>query len=265
MVGSLFSSDAWQGITFMSAEIKDPAKNIPKALFYGTTVVTVVYVLTNLAYFTLLPIKGITADSSDLILKNGVAFAEQDRVGISATAVLMSTFNLGDGKLLCTYFMAILIMISTFGCNNGLILSGSRLYKAMADNGLFFRAAAKLNSRMVPGNALKMQAFWASILCLSGSYGDLLNYCTFASLLFYIITVAGLIILRKKEPNADRPYKVFGYPYVPLLYVVFASLICLGILISQWKIAASGIGIVLLGLPIYYFFEKSRKINIPLQ
>jgi len=265
MVGSLFSSDAWQGITFMSAEIKDPVKNIPKALFYGTTIVTVVYVLTNLAYFTLLPIKGITADTSNLILKNGVAFAEQDRVGISATAILMSTFNLGDGKLLGTYFMAILIMISTFGCNNGLILSGSRLYKAMADNGLFFQAASKLNSRLVPGNALKMQAFWASILCLSGSYGDLLNYCTFASLLFYIITVAGLILLRKKEPNADRPYKVFGYPYVPILYVIFASLICLGILISQWKIAASGIAIVLLGVPIYYFFDKSRKFNNPLQ
>lgn len=261
MVGSLFSSDAWQGVTFMSAEIKDPIKTIPKALFYGTTIVTIVYVLTNLAYFTLLPIKGIPTESTNAILQNGVAFADQDRVGISATSVLLSNFSLGDGRLLGTYFMAILIMVSTFGCNNGLILSGSRLYKAMADNGLFFTAASKLNSKSVPGNALKMQAFWACILCLSGSYGDLLNYCTFASLLFYIITVAGLILLRRREPNTHRPYKVFGYPYVPALYIVLASLICLGILISQWKIALSGIAIVLLGVPIYYFFNRYRTTN----
>ncbi|MBM3937384.1 MAG: amino acid permease, partial [Sphingomonadales bacterium] len=151
-----------------------------------------------------------------------------------------------------------LIVVSTFGCNNGLILAGSRLYKAMAEQGLFFKNAAKVNEKNVPANALWMQAFWASILCLSGTYGDLLSYCTFASLLFYIITVAGVIVLRNREPNAERPYKVWGYPYLPLMYLVLAGFVAVGILISQFNIAITGIGIVALGWPIFSLFRTKN-------
>ena len=156
--------------------------------------------------------------------------------------------------------MSALIMISTFGCNNGLILAGSRLYKAMADNGLFFKSASKENKKGVPANALWMQAVWASLLCLTGTYGDLLNYCTFASLLFYIITVIGLIKLRIDEPNAERPYKVWGYPYLPIVYILLAGCVAIGILISQFTIALNGIIIVLTGIPIYYVINRKKAI-----
>ena len=266
MVGSLFSSDAWQGITFMSAEVDKPSKTIPKALLYGTFIVTVVYCLANVAYMTLLPLKGLSwpdalaATGVDGWAENfnlGIAHADQDRVGVAASSVLMGSTNDELAGTMGLLFMAGLIMVSTFGCNNGLILAGSRLYKAMADEGLFFRKAAILNKRNVPANALWMQAFWASVLCLSGSYGDLLSYCTFASLLFYIITVAGVLILRNREPEAERPYKVWGYPYLPIAYLILAGFVALGILVSQFNIAMTGIGIVALGWPIYGFFKRS--------
>lgn len=275
MVGSLFSSDAWQGITFMSNEIDNPVKTIPRALLFGTTLVTVVYVLANLAYLALLPLKGqdsyhtkiLTNSKQNVVVENGIAHAIEDRVGAAAATALVGFSN--QGKLTQTssensqmglLIMSALIMVSTFGCNNGLILSGSRLYKAMADNGLFFKAASKVNKKDVPANALWMQAIWASLLCLSGTYGDLLNYCTFASLLFYIITVIGLIKLRISEPNAERPYKVWGYPYLPILYILLAGCVALGILFSQFTIAINGIIIVFLGIPIYLIINrKSAK------
>ncbi len=239
MVGSLFSSDAWQGITFMSHEIDKPEKTIPKALLWGTLLVTIIYCLANVAYFTLLPWKEI-------------AMVSEGRVGVAAMGKLLG------GVFLPQVIMAILIMISTFGCNNGLILAGSRLYQAMAEKGLFFQKAAVLNSRNIPSNALWMQAFWASVLCLSGSYGQLLSYCTFASLLFYIITVAGVLKLRLKEPNADRPYKVWLYPVSTIAYLVLAGFVAIGILISQFDIAIKGIAIVALGWPIYYLFKRDK-------
>lgn len=264
MVGSLFSSDAWQGITFMSGEVSNPSKTIPRALLYGTVIVTIVYCLSNVAYMALLPIRG---DESALLIeggfieneKLGIAHANQDRVGASAASVLMGATHDASAGMMGLLCMAALIMVSTFGCNNGLILAGSRLYQAMADKGYFFRAASTLNQRGVPANALWMQAFWASVLCLSGTYGDLLSYCTFASLLFYIITVAGVIVLRKREPDTERPYKVWGYPYLPILYLLLAGFIAIGIIIGQWKIALTGIGIVALGWPIYYVFNRNRK------
>ena len=199
MVGSLFSSDAWQGITFMSHEVENPSKNIPKALFYGTTIVTIVYVLANLAYMALLPMKGIVDPVSSQKLNqvsvNGISHATDDRVGAAAASAMMGVAQNESAGQLGMLFMAALTMVSTFGCNNGLILAGSRLYKAMSDQGLFFKSAAKLNHKNVPQNALWMQCIWACLLCFSGSYGDLLNYCTFASLLFYIVTVVGLLIL----------------------------------------------------------------------
>lgn len=268
MVGSLFSSDAWQGITFMSAEVDKPSKTIPKALLYGTFIVTMVYCLANVAYMTLLPLKGLNwADAMAAVgpdgwaenFSLGLAHADQDRVGVAASSVLMGSTNDALAGSMGLLFMAGLIVVSTFGCNNGLILAGSRLYKAMADHGLFFRKAATLNAKNVPSNALWMQAFWASVLCLSGSYGDLLSYCTFASLLFYIITVAGVMILRKREPEAERPYKVWGYPYLPIAYLILAGFVAVGILVSQFNIAMTGIGIVALGWPIYRFFQRHEK------
>jgi len=276
MVGSLFSSDAWQGITFMSNEIKNPIKNLPKALLFGTTLVTIVYVLANLAYLALLPLKGqdahytkiLTHSTQNVVVENGISHAVEDRVGAAAATALMgvsnktneSSLDQSERNKLGLLIMSALIMISTFGCNNGLILAGSRLYKAMADNGLFFKSASKENKRGVPANALWMQAVWASLLCLTGTYGDLLNYCTFASLLFYIITVIGLIKLRIDEPNADRPYKVWGYPYLPLLYILLGGCVAIGILISQFTIAVNGIIIVLTGIPIYYVINRKKAL-----
>jgi APA family basic amino acid/polyamine antiporter len=268
MVGSLFSSDAWQGITFMSGEVENPSKTIPKALLYGTFIVTVVYCLANVAYMAVLPLKGLNlADAMAAVGPNGlsdnlvlgISHADQDRVGVAASSVLMGSAQNAEAGLMGLIFMATLIIVSTFGCNNGLILAGSRLYKAMADQGLFFKSAAKLNRKNVPANALWMQAFWASALCLSGTYGDLLSYCTFASLLFYIITVAGVLILRKREPDAERPYKVWGYPYLPIIYLIFAGFVALGIIVSQFSIAITGIGIVALGWPIYSIFSRRNQ------
>lgn len=263
MVGSLFSSDAWQGITFMSHEVENPSKNIPKALFYGTTIVTIVYVLANLAYMALLPMKGIvdpvSSQKLNQVFVNGISHATDDRVGAAAASAMMGVAQNESAGQLGMLFMAALIMVSTFGCNNGLILAGSRLYKAMSDQGLFFKSAAKLNHKNVPQNALWMQCIWACLLCFSGSYGDLLNYCTFASLLFYIVTVVGLLILRRREPNAERPYRVWGYPLIPILYVVLAGMVAIGILWSQWNIALNGLMIVGLGYPIYFFFNRNLK------
>jgi APA family basic amino acid/polyamine antiporter len=268
MVGSLFSSDAWQGITFMSGEVENPSKTIPKALLYGTFIVTVVYSLANVAYMAVLPLKGLNlADAMAAVGPNGlsdnlvlgISHADQDRVGVAASSVLMGSAQNAEAGIMGLIFMATLIIVSTFGCNNGLILAGSRLYKAMADQGLFFKSAAKLNRKNVPANALWMQAFWASALCLSGTYGDLLSYCTFASLLFYIITVAGVLILRKREPDAERPYKVWGYPYLPIIYLIVAGFVALGIIVSQFSIAITGIGIVALGWPIYTIFSRRNQ------
>ena len=270
MVGSLFSSDAWQGITFMSGEVEKPSKTIPKALLYGTFVVTVVYFLANVAYMAVLPLKGLNlSDAMATVGPNGlssnftlgIAHADQDRVGVAASSVLMGSAQNAEAGMMGLVFMATLIIVSTFGCNNGLILAGSRLYKAMADQGLFFKSAAKLNQKNVPANALWMQAFWASALCLSGTYGDLLSYCTFASLLFYIITVAGVLILRKREPDAERPYRVWGYPYLPIIYLIVAGFVAVGIVVSQFSIAITGIGIVALGWPIYSIFSKRNHLT----
>ena len=231
MVGSLFSSDAWNNVTFIAGEIKDPKRNIPLSLFFGTLIVTTLYVLANLAYFSVLSISEIQT-------------AAQDRVGTAAAEKIF-----GDAAVL---LMAGLIMISTFGCNNGIIMAGARLFYAMAADGLFFKKAALLNKHSVPGYALWVQCAWACVLCLSGRYGDLLEYTTFASLLFYMVTIGGLFILRKKEPDTERPYRAFGYPVVPALYLLLAGAFCLNLLFASPVFTVTGLGIVLLGLPVYY-------------
>jgi APA family basic amino acid/polyamine antiporter len=249
IIGSLFSSDSWNNVTFIAGEIKDPRKNIPRSLLLGTTIVTVLYFLANISYLSLLPLTG-AADATDVI-GQGIQFANNERVGTAAASRI-----LGDNAV---YVMAFLIMVSTFGCNNGIILSGARVYYAMSKEGLFFKKAGELNKNDVPGFALIVQAVWASLLCLSGTYGDLLDYVTFASLLFYIITIAGIFILRKKEPDAERPYKVTAYPILPILYIVLALSICIILLITKPQNTWSGLFIVLLGLPVYYFSKWQNK------
>lgn len=249
IINSLFSSDAWNNVTFIAAEIKDPKKNIPRSLFLGTLIVTVIYILANLAYLALLPVGGNPAATE--VLGRGIMFATDDRVGAAAANMILG--NVG------VFVMAGLIMVSTFGCNSGIILAGGRLFYAMSQDGLFFKQAGELNKNNVPEKALWFQCLWASVLCLSGKYGDLLTYATFASLLFYILTIYGIFILRKKEPNAERPYKAFGYPFVPILYIVLTSLICITLLIYDTRNTGLGLGIVLLGIPIYYFTQRKSE------
>ena len=238
MVGSLFSSDSWNNVTFIAGEIKNPERNIGRSLFLGTLIVTVIYVATNLVYLGVLPLKEI-------------AFAENERVGVAAAVKIFGTRG--------TYIIAGLLMISTFGCNNGLILSGARVCYTMAKDGVFFKQLATLNKNAVPGKALWIQCIWASVLCLSGKYGQLLDYVIFVVLIFYILTIIGIFRLRRTRPELPRPYKAFGYPVLPLLYVVSASIICLALLVYKPMYTWPGLGIVLLGIPVYYFVWRNKS------
>jgi APA family basic amino acid/polyamine antiporter len=232
--GSLFSADAWNAITFIAAEVKEPKKTIPFALLVGTSLVCGLYILANYAYLKVL---GPTA----------IATAPGDRVGSMALKALFGP----PGELA----MAGAILWSMFGCQNGLVLSGARVYQAMAKDGLFFRKAAHLNAHAVPAFALGIQAVWASALCLSGSYGQLLDYVIFAALLFYALTVAGVIVLRIRRPELERPVKVPLYPVLPILYLVGALAIMLALLIHRPAFTWPGLAIVLLGLPAYFVFR----------
>ncbi|MFI5250849.1 MAG: APC family permease [Bacteroidota bacterium] len=248
-VGSLFSSDAWNNITFTAGEVINPKKTIPLSLLFGTGIVVIIYLLANIAYITILPLFG-NPDATSVIGR-GIQFATSDRVGVAAASRIF-----GD---MAGVIMAIMIMISTFGCNNGLILAGARVYYAMAKDNLFFRRAGELNTKSVPGFALVTQGVWASLLCLSGTYGDLLNYVVFAVLIFYCLTIAGIFILRKRHPDAERPYKAFGYPFVPSLYIVLAAAICIDLLIFTPDYTWPGLIIVLIGVPVYFIW---RKVNV---
>lgn len=251
LVGSLFSSDAWNNITFTAGEVRNPQRNIPLSLFLGTLTVTVIYVLANIAYLMVLPMQG-NAGAHD-VLGRGIMFASDDRVATASAALMF-----GQQAVL---IMAVLIMISTFGCNNGLIMAGARVYYAMACDKLFFRQASTLNKNSVPSFALSIQCVWASLLCLSGGYGALLDYVIFAVLIFYILTVAGIFILRVKQPATVRPYKAWGYPVVPVLYMIFASAIAADLLIVKWNTSKWGALIVLLGIPVYYLIRSN--LNAP--
>jgi APA family basic amino acid/polyamine antiporter len=245
IINSLFSSDAWNNVTFIAGEIKEPKKNIPRSLFLGTLIVTMIYILANLAYLAILPTGN---PEGSTVLDHGIKFAQNDRVGAAAASVIFG----GIGASI----MAILIMISTFGCNNGLILAGSRLFYAMSKDGLFFKKAKNINSFNVPGIALWIQCAWASVLCLTGTYKDLIVFSTFASLIFYILTIAGLFVLRKKEPETERPYKAFGYPYIPIIYCLLTAFICIDLLVYDTRNSGISLIIIALGLPIYYFNNK---------
>ncbi|MET3730807.1 APC family permease [Moheibacter stercoris] len=238
MVGSLFSSDAWNNVTFIAGEMKNPARNIGLSLFFGTLIVTVAYVLMNLMYVATLPM-------------NEIASAQNDRVAVASALKIFGS----EGALI----IAVMIMISTFGCNNGLILSGARVYYTMAKDGLFFKKAGELNQFEVPSWGLWIQCIWASALCLSGKYGDLLDYVVMAVLVFYILTIAGIFILRKKRPDLKRTYKAFGYPVLPALYILTATTICIGLLVYKTTYTWPGLLIILLGIPIYYIMNRSKS------
>jgi APA family basic amino acid/polyamine antiporter len=237
IINSLFSADAWNNVTFIAGEIRDPKRNIPRSLFFGTLLVTLIYVLANVAYLMLLP-------------NQDIMNAPSNRVGAAAAHVIF-----GDAGVL---IMAGLIMVSTFGCNNGLILAGSRLYHAMAKDGLFFKKANELNTHGIPSAALWIQCLWASVLCLSGKYEDLLTYSTFASLLFYVLTIAGIFRLRKTEPDTPRPYRAFGYPILPIIYIAVTSAICLILLVYSPLNTLIGLFIVALGIPVYFLTAKKQ-------
>ena len=238
MVGSLFSSDAWVGVTFIAGEIKNPKRNVGLSLFLGTFIVTIIYVLTNLMYLAVIPF-------------DEIATAKSDRV-----AVVASQYIFGD---IGTYIIAIMIMISTFACNNGLIMAGARVYYTMANDGLFFKKAAKLNASSVPAWALWMQCFWASVLCLTGKYGDLLDFVIIIVLIFYILTIYGIFILRKNMPDIERPYKAFGYPFLPMFYIIVASTISIALLFTKTSTCGWGVLIMLIGIPIYYISKPKDE------
>jgi len=251
MVGSLFSSDAWNNITFTSGEVVNPKRNIPLSLFLGTLIVTIIYIAANLAYIFILPLKGNPGAAS--VMGRGIQFALSDRVATAASSMVF-----GQPAVI---IMAVLIMISTFGCNNGLILSGARVYYAMAKDNLFFKKTGTLNKCSVPGFALIVQAIWASLLCLSGTYSNLLDYVIFAVLIFYILTITGLFLLRKKQPDAHRPYKAWGYPVLPAFYILCAAAISIDLLIFKPMYTWPGMVIVVLGIPVYFIWKKSLQLN----
>ncbi len=254
MVGSIFSSDAWNNITFTAGEVINPKRNIPLSLFLGTLIVTIIYILFNIVYLQVLPLRGTYEGAT--VVERGMQFAADDRLG---TAVMSNIF--GNSAAL---IMAVFIIISTFGCNNGLILAGARVYHTMANDKLFFKAVGRLNGKGVPAVGLFLQCIWASVLCLSGKYNDLLNYVVIAVLLFYVLTILGVFVLRKKRPDVERPYKAFGYPILPAIYIILALFIIIDLLIYQPEYTRWGLGIIVIGIPIYYiwkFIDKKKSIS----
>ncbi|WP_142685023.1 APC family permease [Chitinophaga polysaccharea] len=237
MVGSVFSSDSWHNVAFVGGEIKSPKRNIGLSLFLGTAIVTVIYLLTNITYLAVLPL-------------SEIAHAPKDRVAVSVSQAVLG--NTG------TVIIAVMIMISTFGCNNGLILAGARVYHTMAKDGLFFKKAGHLNRASVPSFALWIQCVVACLWCLSGRYGDLLDMISFVVVAFYMLTIAGIFILRKKRPDADRPYKAFGYPVLPVLYILMGIAFCGLLFVYKPRFTWPGLFITLSGIPVYFLANSNR-------
>jgi APA family basic amino acid/polyamine antiporter len=249
-VGALFSMDAWNNVTFTAAEVKNPSRNLPISLALGTCLVIALYLGCNFVYLNTLPLDG--SPSASTVLGHGIKYALEDRVG---TAAMTQMFGAAGGLL-----MAAAILVSTFGCNNGLILSGARVYYAMAKDGLFFRGVAKLHpTYKTPAVSLMVQMVWTCLLCISGSYGQLLDYIIFAALLFYILTIVGLFVLRRTRPNAERPYRAVGYPVLPAIYIVMASFVDVVLLRYKPQFTWPGLIVVLLGIPVYYAWSRSAE------
>jgi APA family basic amino acid/polyamine antiporter len=238
MVGSIFSSDSWNNVTFIAGEIKNPKRNIGLSLFLGTLIVTLVYIATNVMYTAVLPL-------------DQIGSAEKDRVAVTASHVIFG--NAG------TIIIAVMIMISTFGCNNGMILAGAMVYYTMATDGLFFKKIASLNRNAVPEKALWLQCIFACVWCLSGRYGDLLDMISFVVVVFYMLTIAGIFILRKKRPDIERPYKAFGYPVLPIIYILMGLSFCILLIVYKPTYTWPGLIITLLGIPLYYLLVARKK------
>jgi APA family basic amino acid/polyamine antiporter len=246
-VGSLFSADAWNNVTFTAGEVKNPKRNLPLALAIGTGVVILLYVAANFIYLMHLPFDG-NPNGADVVAR-GIKYATSERVG---TAALQQMFGASGAAL-----MAVAILISTFGCCNGLILSGARVYYAMARDGLFFKSTGAVHPKyLTPKNALIVQGIWTCVLCLSGTYGQLLDYIIFAVLVFYILTIAGLFVLRRTQPQAERPYRAVGYPVLPAVYIVMAVFIDVVLLRYKPQYTWPGLIIVLLGIPVYFIWSR---------
>lgn len=238
MVGSIFSSDAWNNVTFIAGEIKNPKRNIGMSLFLGTLIVTIIYILANVVYLAVVPL-------------HDLAFAKDNRVALSASEAIFGSSG--------TIIIAVMIMVSTFGCNNGLILAGARVYYTMANDKLFFKQAGRLNKNSVPEWALWIQCIVASGLCLSGKYGDLLDMVSFVVVIFYVLTIFGIFILRKKMPEAERPYKAFGYPLLPVIYILMGISFCVLLIIYKPAFTWPGLIITLIGIPLYYLAVRNKK------
>jgi APA family basic amino acid/polyamine antiporter len=238
MVGSIFSSDSWNNVTFIAGEIKNPKRNIGLSLFLGTLIVTIIYVTANLMYLNVLPL-------------SHIAYPEGERVAVAASNAIFGQ----EGSMV----IAVMIMISTFGCNNGLILAGARVYYTMAKDGLFFKKTGNLNKNAVPEFGLWIQCLMASLLCLSGSYGDLLDMIAFVVVLFYALTILGIFVLRRKRPDAERPYKAFGFPVLPIIYIILALTFCVFLIQMKPLYAGIGLAIVLAGVPLYYIAVANKK------
>ncbi|HET6255487.1 MAG TPA: amino acid permease [Puia sp.] len=238
MSGSIFSSDAWNNVTFIAGEMKNPKRNIGLSLFLGTLIVTFIYVAANLMYLSVMPLDQIAA-------------APQQRVAVSAADAIFGHSG--------TYVIAVMIMISTFGCDNGLILAGARVYYSMSCDGLFFRKAGELNRKAVPGWALWAQCLVACILCVSGRYNNLLVMISFVAVLFYALTVLGIFVLRRRRPDVERTYKAFGYPVLPAIYIVLALVFCVALILQEPLYSSWAAIIVLLGIPLYYIALSRKK------
>jgi APA family basic amino acid/polyamine antiporter len=255
MVGALFSADAWNNVTFIAGEVKQPQRNLPRSLLLGTGLVITLYLLANLAYLASLPLHG--DPNAKTVFDRGIAHAQADRVG---TAVMERvSVELGAPEKLGAQLMALAIIVSTFGCQNGLILAGARLYYAMSRDRLFFQRVGTLSSRGVPAAALGFQCIWASLLVFSGTYNELLDYVIFAALLFYALTVGGLFVLRRTHPEMPRPYRVVGYPFLPALYVFLCAAVMLDLLVVKPKFTWPGLILVLSGIPVFFLWRKKAR------
>lgn len=238
MVGSVFSSVAWENVTFVSGEMKNPKRDVVRSMVIGTASVMLLYLLVNFVYLTALD-------------RDGIAFADKNRPAVAAAEVMLGSAG--------TVVIALLVMVSTFGCINGLVMAGARVYQSMAKDGLFFKGAAETNKFEVPGKSLWMQGAWASVLALSGQYGDLLDMISFVIVLFYMITVFGVIYLRIKKPHLERPYKAWLYPVTPLLYLVMGSMFCILLILYKPNYTWPGFLLILAGLPVYYFINRQKN------
>jgi APA family basic amino acid/polyamine antiporter len=246
MVGSLFAADAWYNITYTSDEVINPKKTIPRSLFLGTLAVCIIYFLVNIVYIIALPMKGVPEGTS--VMERGIQFASEDRV---ATAAIFGIFG-----QIAVVMMAVVVVISTFGCNNGIVLAGARVFYAMAQDGLFFKKTGTLNRKGVPAFSLGIQALWSVLLCLTGTYNQLLDYVMFAAILFYILTITSVFVLRKKRPDLERPYKAFGFPIFPVLYIIACLIIIVVLLLYKPLFTWPGMIIVIAGIPVYFLWKR---------